>query len=225
MKIAAHRGASGDFPENTLAAYRGALEADCRAFECDVRRTKDGVLVLSHDPDLKRTAGADAVIGELTYDELAAHDVGKGERVPRFADLLSLLPETAELHVDVKQDGVEAQVLDAVRGRERWKNRTTFASADPAVVRCFKTLEPGLRLGYQPRTTPIDEAFEIAVELAAESLRLNMERLTPEWIERAHAKGIQVYIYTVNSREEFLRMKDLNVDLVFSSNPSAVGKS
>ncbi|MFH2204734.1 MAG: glycerophosphodiester phosphodiesterase family protein [Elusimicrobiota bacterium] len=235
MKIAAHRGASGDRPENTLAAFRRALEQGCRAFECDVRQTKDGELVLSHDPDLKRTAGVNAEIGARTYAELARHDVGawfgerfRGERLARFADLLKLLPPEVELHVDIKQAeppyaGIEGRILRALRERGEWKTRTTFSSTDAATLERLAAAEDGLRLGYQPRLTPIDEAFSIAERLRPESLRLNLERLTPDWLTRARARDFLVYIYTVNTREDFARMRALNIDLVFSNYPAMVG--
>ncbi len=229
MRISAHRGASGDFPENTLLAFRGALSAGCAEIECDVRRTKDGVLVLSHDPDLQRTAGSNAVIGRLNYDELRSFDVGSwfdarfsGERMPRFSDLLDFLPEDVILHVDIKQEGMEASLLEAVEGRESWKERTTFASANVPALERLISIAGDLRIGYQPRATPIDEAFSIAKRLGAESFRINIDRLTPDWVARAHDSAIEVYVYAANTREDFERMNTARVDLVFSIFPAEV---
>lgn len=235
MRISAHRGASGDFPENTLAAFRGALSAGCAEIECDVRQTKDGVLVLSHDPDLKRTSGSNAVIGRLTYEELRTFDVGSwfdarfsGERMPRFTDLLDLLPAGLLLHIDIKQDappyeGLEVNLLETIKNRAGWQERTTFASANVESLERLIALKGGLRIGYQTRATPIGEAFAIAERLKAESFRINIDRLTPDWVRSAHEKGIEVYVYSANTPEDFERMNSVKVDLVFSSFPDKVG--
>ena len=77
-RVIAHRGASGEYPENTLVAFRAAAEAGAPYFELDVHMTRDGVVVVSHDPELSRTCGLDAAIRDLTLAELKRADAGWG---------------------------------------------------------------------------------------------------------------------------------------------------
>src|SRR3954451_10624872 len=103
VRIYAHRGASAELPENTMAAFRRAVELGADALELDIHGTRDGVLVVAHDPDGRRTAGVDARIGALSFAETQRWDVGKGERMPRFEDVISEFA-TLPLNVDLKRD-------------------------------------------------------------------------------------------------------------------------
>ena len=93
MKIIAHRGASGYAPENTLKAFRLAVEMGSKDFEFDVHRTKDGILVVHHDYDLKHTAGQDVKIADLDYAELKKHNIAahfrdkQVQHVPRLEEV------------------------------------------------------------------------------------------------------------------------------------------
>lgn len=231
MKLIAHRGASAHYPENTLAAFRGALESGCSAVECDVQQTKDGVLILSHDGHLGRTAAVQKSFRELSYGELAEFDVGSWfdkrfakERVPKFEQLLEFLPQAVELHVDIKQvdppcERLEERILNAVESRELWRERTTFASKDAGSLERLRKIDLELRLGFQPSETPINDAFKTAKRLQVESLRLNKDRVTPEWIERSHQEGWEVYVYAVSEPQDLERLVAMGVDCIFTGDP------
>ena len=127
MKLIAHRGASGTYPENTRASFRAALQAGAGAVEFDVQRTKDGRLAVIHDTDLRRLAGRRAKVGKLEFAELSSLDVGswfdrrfRGERVPSLEETLDLFPDHLEVHLEIKQArpiyrGIEEDVLKLLR--------------------------------------------------------------------------------------------------------------
>ena len=108
VEIIAHRGASAEAPENTLAAFRlGWQQAD--ACELDIHLTKDGQLVVLHDADTRRTAGVDKPVAQQTLEELKALDAGSwkgpkfaGERIPTLQEVLDLLPEKKRLFIEIK---------------------------------------------------------------------------------------------------------------------------
>lgn len=226
MKLIAHRGFSAEYPDNTLIAFQAAIDAGFTEVECDVQQTRDGVLVLCHDLDLSEIAKVNMNFRDSDYADFAAVDVGSwfhprfsGERLARFEDLLALLPDWVELHVDLKQadppyDGIEQRVVELTRNR---LGNTTFASLNVDVLRRFRDLGANLRLGFQPAGMPIDESFDVGRELNIESLRLNKDRINTEWMRRARAENWEVYVYPVYTSAEYTRLESLGVDRVFTS--------
>lgn len=115
----AHRGASSYAPENTLAAFALGAEMKANGIETDIQRSKDGVLVLHHDSSLLRVTGIDKRVSDLTYDELAALDVGSffdpafaDQRIVRLDDFLKLYGNSGlHLAIELKQPGIEVETL------------------------------------------------------------------------------------------------------------------
>ena len=107
--VAAHRGWSARYPENTMEAFRAALELGVDQIETDVRITKDGQLVLIHDATVDRTTNGTGKVCEMTFEELRALDAGNGQQVPLFTDLLELVKghPTITLDVELKEYPVE----------------------------------------------------------------------------------------------------------------------
>lgn len=229
MRLIAHRGQSADYPDNTLSAFQAALDSGFTEVECDVQQTGDKVLILCHDLDLNEIAGSDKSFRDSEYAELASLDVGSWfdpkfshERLAKFEDLLKLLPDSVELHVDLKQveppyEGIEERVVEATRHRLA---TTTFASKSADAMRRFRALGADLRLGFQPNITPMDESFEIGRELKIESLRLNKDRVDEEWMSRAAAEDWDVYVYSVSKPEVYRRLEELGVHRIFTGNPN-----
>jgi len=119
--IAAHRGASEKAPENTLAAVRLAWEVGSDAVEVDVRLTRDGEVVVMHDPTTGRTAGEDHPVASLSFAELRKLDAGspkgpewKGEPIPSLKEILATVPDGKRIFVEIKDTGAILQPLKAV---------------------------------------------------------------------------------------------------------------
>lgn len=107
--VAAHRGWSKKFPENTIEAFRAAIELGCDQLETDIRITKDGELVLMHDGTVDRTTNGSGKVREMTLKELKALDAGvkKGEefigcRIPTFTEFMELVKDLPEMTIDVE---------------------------------------------------------------------------------------------------------------------------
>src|SRR3954447_12729379 len=107
----------GTEPENTLRAFRWALDLGADGIECDVQRTADGEMVLIHDDAVERTTNGSGIVGELPYGTLAALDAGGGERIPRLTELLAFASEVARsgpapfLNLELKMPGVGPDTL------------------------------------------------------------------------------------------------------------------
>src|SRR5580704_9429935 len=115
-RVIAHRGASGTFPENTLASFKAARDLGAPYIELDLHMTRDGRVVVSHDPDLTRMAGLDSLITTLSYDQLLQADAGynfaepdgsypfrgRGLKIPLLSDVLAAVPDLRVV-IEIKQ--------------------------------------------------------------------------------------------------------------------------
>ncbi len=230
MQLIAHRGASGLAPENTLAAFRLALELGASAMEFDVHQTADKELVIIHDEDLKRVGGRGERIRDMTWPELCRFDVGSwfdarfcAERVPRLEEVFDLALRKAELHVELKcgsrvYPGIEGRLVQLIRSR-RALPACVVSSFDHKALFALRALEPRLRLGYLLGDTPLDQAFQEIEELKAESLNLSGKQASAVRISAAHRRGLKLLVYTVNDAPEARRFAKMRVDGVFSNFP------
>lgn len=100
--VAAHRGWSAAYPENTLAAFRAAMDAGADQIETDVRVTADGALVLIHDATVDRTTGGTGLVCEMTLDQLRQLDAGDGQRIPTLEEFFELICDHPTLTIDLE---------------------------------------------------------------------------------------------------------------------------
>lgn len=181
-QVIAHRGSSSDRPENTLAAYRRAIEVGASATECDVRTTKDGVLVSSHDADISRTSNGKGLVGSMTLAELKQLDFGsrfdpkfKDERIATLQEILELCKGKIDVMLDLKETGepYAKSVADLVRKHGEPK-RTIVGVRSVEQARSFRKLLPESRqIGLLPTPDDIAAFAEAGVETI---------RLWPKWI-------------------------------------------
>jgi glycerophosphoryl diester phosphodiesterase len=217
VEIIAHRGASYDAPENTLAAIRLGWEQGADAVEFDVYLSKDGQIVLMHDKDTKRTAGVDKPVVGQTLAELRALDVGKwkdakfaGERVPTLAEALATVPAGKRVFIEVKCGPEIVPEMKRVIAAAKLKPEQTAVIAFSAdVIAETKKQLPDLKaywlvsLGNNKKKpkkvwTP-DEVIAKARSIHADGLDLSADaEVTPPFIQKATAEKLPVYVWTIN---------------------------
>lgn len=230
MLVIAHRGASGHCPENTLAAFRKALEMGAKAIELDVHQTLDHELVVCHDNDLRRTGRDRRQLKNLHWEEAKAVDVGSwfsprfsSERLPLLAEVYDLLPPHVELHLEIKKGsslypGIEERVVDLLHKR-RARERTLVSSFDHEALYSVRSLDENARLGYLLGLTRLPVAFREMKELGAESLNLSLRQANSRVIKAAKDRGFKVYVYTVNAPADRDKLQRLGADGIFSNYP------
>ena len=230
MLMIAHRGASGYAPENTMAAFRLALEMGAKAMEFDVHQTRDHELVVLHDEDLKRVGKRKARVRDLTREELAAIDVGSwfdpcfsAERVPTLSEVYDLAQGKAELHLEIKRGsryypGIEERIVDLIQRRKAW-GTTLVSSFDHAALFSIRSLDTRLRIGYLLGLTGMKTAYREMEELGAETLNLSARQADARKVRDCKSRSLRTLVYTVNSRKELSRMDRLGVDGVFTNFP------
>jgi len=241
----AHRGASFVAPENTLAAYRAAIVAGANGGECDVYRSTDGVVFLSHDSSPKRTmGGSDGNLTQMTFDQIQQFDAGswkgeqfKGEKVPTLDAYLKLLKgTTCHPVVEIKQTKIEADVLDVIRNNEMTKVSTIIAfNAD--VVREIRRLEPKICVAWlysedlKDKGTAEENAERLAEmlvrrcrELDIAILDLGHGLLSPKLIKLLNEANIHVWAWTVNDETAMRRYLDWGVVSITTDKPELMTK-
>ena len=225
VAITAHRGASIAAPENTLAAFRAAMEAGATYTELDVQHTRDGRIAVLHDGDLMRMGGDPRKLGALTAAELAHIDIGRqfdaaftGERAPLLEEVIDLVRGRMKINVELKYNvpdpGLAPAVVDLLR-RENMLDQVVITSLDYAALRQVKSIEPRLQTGHI-----VTAAVGNVVRTEADFLSLNSARATPSLIRRAHAAGKDVHVWTVNRPDVMLRMIERGVDNIITDDPA-----
>lgn len=218
----AHRGGSVNGTENTIAAFARAVELGYRYLETDVRVTADGELVAFHDPGLKRVAGTDKQLGELTWGELARLPVGGREPVPRFAEVLKAFPD-ARLLVDPKCDAAVDPLIAAIRDHDAVDRVCVGSFSDRRLRRVraafgdavCTSMGPGEAIRLRLAAWRMLPSSSVPSDPACVQIPVRYGPVVfaePRCIAFAHAFGLQVHVWTVNDRATMARLLDLGVD-------------
>jgi glycerophosphoryl diester phosphodiesterase len=239
-----HRGASGERPENTMAAFERALAQGVPYLEMDCHATRDGEIVVLHDAELERTTDGEGLVSERSYAELEGLDAGHrfsadgrtfpfrgaGLRVPRLAEVLAAFPD-ARINLEVKQaePPIAEEVVRLVR-RARAEKRTLLAAEHEPVLAKLRALDPGTAIGSSTddvldfvRATiegrlasfaPRGQALQIPPDAFGRPL------VTRELLDAAHSLGLFVHVWTINEPDEMGRLLALGVDGVMSDFPA-----
>jgi glycerophosphoryl diester phosphodiesterase len=231
-----HRGARGHAPENTLLGFSLAFDLGADAIECDVQRSSDGQLVIIHDETLERTTDGRGRVRDTPFEQLRALNADvrwrTAQRIPTLAETLALVEaREGEMNLEVKAETREDALATAeivgtalVELEEAMRARLLVSSFELDAVDCLKTRLPWLRAaalftGSQWRK---DDMVTRALDLGAEALHPRLNLVTLDLIERAHAAGLRVNVWTANRWPTIRRLLALGVDGVFSDLPERV---
>jgi len=224
--IIAHRGASAYAPENTLAAFRKAMEARADGIELDVHLTADGEVVVIHDADLSRTTNGQGKVHQTTLKALRQLDAG-GEPVPLLEEVLQVLDDRTFLNIELKGNDsrLPAKVLQLADKHQK-ESQVVYSSFNPRLLKILKQISPqssvGLLLlpGFPGKL--IQLIFESRLNLW--SLHPHFSLVNKPYMLRAKQKGCRVFTYTVNHQEDVERLLNIGIDGIITDNPSAVAE-
>ncbi len=225
MLIIAHRGASGEFPENTLPAFAAAIEAGAQMCELDVQLTGDAVAVVIHDETVDRTTNGTGAVAAISLAQVRRLDAGvkfgaafAGTRIPTLEEVLTLVKGRCALNVELKSPGVEREVCRLLRAHVRI-NDTLVSSFDWNALAAARRLEPALRLGVLAEGD-FDTMLQTASRLRAVSVNPRFDLVTPALVEKAHRAGFKLLAWTVDQVEELKRIVALGVDGIMTNYPA-----
>ncbi|MFD1206171.1 MULTISPECIES: glycerophosphodiester phosphodiesterase [Sporosarcina] len=230
MDIFAHRGASGNFPENTIAAFKEAARLPVRGVEFDVHMTFDGQLVVIHDESIDRTSNGSGFIKDLTLSELKEFDFGSwfspdfsGEKIPTLPEVLDVFSRTEHLlNIELKSDifpydGMVEKVLDIIQERGI-ESRVILSSFDHSAIQTAKNLMPQIETGalvMEVLVNPLSYLQQIPADafhlLFPTALRPSMQEIIKQ--------QVPIRAFTVNDPEHAALLKEAKVQAIFTDFP------
>jgi glycerophosphoryl diester phosphodiesterase len=229
--VIAHRGASGHAPENTLAAYRKALELNAVAAETDVFLSSDNRVIAIHDETLERTTNGSGRVDETSYEDLRALDAGSwfdpsfaDEQLPELGELLDLIDKRMILCIEIKEgEGIEAVIRDILDARDA-RQHVVFFSFNPEKVKLTKELMPDVPSLYLVHVSEAPYEYpaglvDEALSLGADALGVSGRGVHTVNIDEAHAAGLAVFVYTINELEHVDRVLQTKVDGIITNFP------
>lgn len=195
-------------PENTLRSFVRAERCDMDVIALDLQLSKDGALVVLHDPEVDRTTDGTGAVADLTLDELRALDAGQGERVPVFEEVLDAVRVPLQVSVG---DLTTAEALAGLILRRDLTARVEVASFDAAVLAEAARRVPGVRTALHASPHG-EDIVDRALAAGAGTIALDIRRLALETVEAAHAAGLRVTGWTVNTLDQLRLARALGLD-------------
>jgi glycerophosphoryl diester phosphodiesterase len=237
--VIAHRGAKAYRRENTPAAYKLAIEQGADMLEIDLHRARDGAVPIVHDESLEHLGGdgevADVSLDELralsrrVFDEAAGGEQGAAfETIPTLDEVLDEFGERVPFNLELKAAvggrpyaGLQALALQQVT-RRGILERTLFSSFfDPALAE-LRSLSGAARLAILVTPRLPDAIFERAEAVGAEAINPHFVLVNQDLVDEAHARGLSVYVYTVDDESQMRRLLEVGVDGIFSNRPDVL---
>jgi glycerophosphoryl diester phosphodiesterase len=238
MLVIAHRGDSAHRPENTLASFQSAVEVGATLVEFDIQLTRDGHVVVIHDPTVDRTTSGHGSVGEMTLKELRALSAGyparfgsgyAGERIPTFPEALSFLRGRVRVMVEIKADsvtdddlsGIEARAIEEVR-RQGMTGELALISFDTRALRRCRDLAPEIARGHL-FARPLEEAaLSACLEVGAQVMMPEKRFLSEELRDRARAAGLKLATWVVDEPTELEALRRFDLYGVASNRPGVM---
>ncbi|MCS1350575.1 glycerophosphodiester phosphodiesterase [Mechercharimyces sp. CAU 1602] len=235
VKVYAHRGFSAQAPENTMGAFRAAIEAGADGIELDVQLTRDGEVVVIHDDTVDRTTDGRGEVSALSLLELQRLEAGSwfaqefvGEKIPSLRDVLALVSQHGlELNIELKSSlardsELEQKVLAQVKEFD-WLEKTIFSSFQHERLKRLLRIEAGVS------TAPLYMAgflkpWRYCQQEGFTSIHPYYMGVQEEVVTGCHQHGIKVRTYTVNEEEWMKRFIHLGVDAIMTDHPDRLRK-
>jgi len=222
-RVLAHRGLALEHAENTLGAFNAAVAVGVDMLETDVHLSKDGHVVIAHDPDLRRVAGRPGLVSDFTATQLGEMDLGYGEGFPTLVDVLEAFP-VQKFNIDLKTPAVVDAFVDVVN-QMKVHERILVASFDEKTRSRAVAKLPGV-VSNATSTSVIEGKIRSWLGLPPDSWRLHPEvkavqvppsrwgvtLVNPSFVHAVHRKGLEVHVWTINDASDMSRLLDIGVD-------------
>jgi len=248
--VIGHRGSAGTHPENTLISFEAALADGARILESDVHITRDGVPVLLHDPELDRTTDGRGNASEHSWREIQDFDAGalfeddrgertfagRGVRVPSLEEAFEAFPD-ARFNLEIKAAGRESVVatLDLVERFDR-ADRTLLAAGEDPIMKALRaelatrSWRPAIGASLGEIVASVSSALE-GTEMPPGVMALQIPAsfagrplATPEFVDHAHSRGVEVHVWTINDLHEIEELLEVGVDGIVTDHPGRMAE-
>lgn len=225
VEVTAHRGYSAQYPENTIFAFKGAIEIGADWIELDVQETKDGQVIVMHDSNFERTTGLNKNVWEVSWDEVKDLDAGswfnakyREARIPTLEEVLKVTRGRIRLNIEIKPTGHEKQLEQSVAElleKYHMKDSCVVSSMHYSSLRKIKEVDSEIQTAY---ITSVSYGDFNGLD-AADGYSVESTMVTKGFVNQAHSAGKRVYIWTVNSEDRLERVLKLGADNVITDDP------
>lgn len=234
MKIFAHRGFSGSYPENTILAFKKALSLPVDGLELDVHMSKDRQLVVIHDENIKRTFKGKGLVKDYTLSELKSFKCKKFRyrnnelcKIPTLEEIILLTKDkNITLNIEAKTDDIEYDLEeDMLKLLKKYniEEKVIISSFNHKTLDNFQKLNSKIRYGALYPTKedllPDEDIIEHAKKHNIYSIHLNKKLCTEKIIDLAHKNNIKVFVYTIHFRYQLNKLIKINADGIFVNRP------
>lgn len=231
--VTAHRGNSEIAPENTIIAFRKAIDIGVDWIELDIRRSLDGAIVVIHDADVRRTTNGSGLVSELTLPQLRRLDagynfamgfgrvfpyMGMGVKIPILDEVFDLISRQSQTRVSI-QPKVKGLVADAIKlaDEKNIRHLIGFNDGNLAILLEAIEIDPNIPIFWDTDAT--DENIKIAVEYGIGTIVMNRSQVTRAKIDNLHRAGLAAGAWTVNALEEMLTFLKIGIDRMYTDRP------
>jgi len=232
-KIIGHRGGVAGYPENTLAAFKKAVELGADGVEFDVHLTKDGEIVVIHDESIERTMNGSGLVKDHTLAELRAMNVGeffsrdfKEQKIPTLREVLEVVKDLEIINIELKNylvyPNFEEKVLKLVNEFEI-RDKVIISSFNHYSLEKTKKIQPTIKTGALMVAKIINPA-DYVFKRGFDTLHMNFLTVDQEIIEKAHFMGLKICAYTVNYSESAADLLEMGVDMIITDDIEMVQK-
>lgn len=230
VQIQAHRGASDYAPENTVPAFRKAVEFGANGIECDIHWTADKQFVVCHDAKIDRTSDGTGEIEKMTLKEIQSHDFGKkfgesfaGTTAPTLREMLDVVKDMNPVNIEIKsfrKDGQNDEALEAfyaILSEYGIIGNTIVSSFDAKSLKRLKELHPDVYTCflYDKKLN----AAEFAQKIGCSAIHPHFKYLRKSTVESAHRRGMKVNCWTPNTEKEIRKMIEIGCDGIITNDP------
>lgn len=233
--VIAHRGASAYYPENTMAAFKAAVEMGAEMIELDITLSKDGVPVVIHDATLERTTNGTGAVADYSVNELQQLDAGSwfsekhaGEHIPTLEEVLAFAKNNIALNIEIKHEsvtdsvhgGIEEEALNLVKKYEM-EPYVLFSSFNYRAIAHLRELDVDIAtaLLYEKQQSGERTPSALVSEYQAQAFNCSYRQFNKKWAEDTSEYQIPVFIYTVNKKRKMKKMVKRGVSGIFSDKP------
>lgn len=234
--IIAHRGAKSDYPENTMPAFKGALEAGADMIELDVRLSKDGIPVVIHDKKVGRTTDGRGEVWQMKVDELKRLDAGSwfakrfaDARIPTLEEVLVWAKDNIPLNIELKplsrrvavHGGLEEKTVNLVKQFEM-EDQVFFSSFYYEAIKHIRIMNPEISTGllYNWRISGNLLPSELVSRYGVDAFHCSKEELNRRWIQNMKLRDIPFLVYTVNRKRAMKRIYQQGARGIFTNKPA-----
>ncbi|MEM2768370.1 MAG: glycerophosphodiester phosphodiesterase [Candidatus Pacearchaeota archaeon] len=209
--IVAHRGASAYELENTLEAFKKAIDLGAKFIECDVRKSKDNELVVIHDSSLQRLWRRAEYVNELNADEL------KNFKIPKLSEVIDLIKKykDVKLLIEIKEEGIEEKLIDLLKKKHFLRKAiiVSFFEKSLEKIKQISNVKTGFIFSVRL------DAIEVALKLKPNFIIPRYDVITKELIKIAHKNKMKVIAWTINDKNTALKLIKIGVDGIATDKP------